>query len=374
MIVKAGDLLISTTRPDRGAVALVRKEDEDSIASTGFAVLRDIKQDGVTKEFLLNAISSTLVLRQLLQRSSGGSYPAITASEIDKVLIPLPPLSRQRDLVAAIEAARAAQRAKLAEAEVLLADVDDYMLQSLELRMPEPDAIRTYAIRHGDCRIEGRVDAGFHQPYYRRVEKALSDCSMPKISLGEISPEIVGGATPKSRDREFYADSGVKFLRIMNVKANQFDLCDLNYIKPEVHEGELKRSQLEENDVLMTITGRVGNAAVVSRDLLPANINQHIVRLRIVRGDILPEYIAAFLNTKVGLALSNRGVTGGTRMALDYSAIRKLSIPMPAIGVQERIVKELNARRREAFKLRQQTETDWQQAKADFETALLGRE
>ncbi len=82
---------------------------------------------------------------------------------------------------------------------------------------------------------------------------------------------------------------------------------------------------------MLTITGRVGNAAVVSAEMLPANINQHLVRLRIQNPNILSEYLAAYLNSSVGLALSNRGVTGGTRIALDYDLIRAIEIPVPPI-------------------------------------------
>jgi len=73
----------------------------------------------------------------------------------------------------------------------------------------------------------------------------------------------------------------------------------------------------------------------VPKEILPANINQHIVRLRIVSNDCLPDYLAAYLNTSVGLAISNRSVTGGTRIALDYQAIRSLLVPIPPMDIQQ---------------------------------------
>jgi restriction endonuclease S subunit len=134
----------------------------------------------------------------------------------------------------------------------------------------------------------------------------------------------------------------------------------------------LKRSQLKENDVLMTITGRVGNAAIVKNDVLPANINQHIVRLRIQSSDVRPEYLAIFLNSSLGLALSNRAVTGGTRIALDYGAIRAIQIPVSSTSIQDGIIAESRHRDELARQLRDQAESEWQAAKRDFETQLLG--
>jgi type I restriction enzyme S subunit len=149
-------------------------------------------------------------------------------------------------------------------------------------------------------------------------------------------------------------------------------LNNINYIKDSVHNGELRRSQLAAKDVLMTITGRVGTAAVVTEDDLPANINQHIVRMRIQREDCLPEYLSVYLNSSIGTALSNRGVTGGTRIALDYEVIRKIQIPLPSLEIQRTISAELSLRRAQARRLRQEAEHEWQSAKEKFEKALLG--
>jgi len=122
----------------------------------------------------------------------------------------------------------------------------------------------------------------------------------------------------------------------------------------------------------MTITGRVGTSTVVTEDILPANINQHIVRMRIQRGDCLPEYLAVYLNTSIGTALSNRGVTGGTRIALDYEVIRKIQIPIPPLDIQKKIVAELQRLRAQARLLREEAKREWQFAKEKFEKALLG--
>ena len=40
-------------------------------------------------------------------------------------------------------------------------------------------------------------------------------------------------------------------------------MSDAKFIKREVHEGMLKRSQLKKDDLVFTITGRIGSVAVV---------------------------------------------------------------------------------------------------------------
>ncbi len=305
------------------------------------------------------------VSRQIIGMSN------VNAEELQDLQIPLPLLSVQRKLVSEMENARAVCLVEVAEAEELLNGINDLVLGELEIVEPKEVIRNVYGVRLKRL-IHGRQDALYYAPKYEELSKALEYSKYEKVNLGEICPEIVGGATPTKGDTEFYTDSGIKFLRILNIKKNRIDLTDVNYITEVVHNGELKRSQLSENDVLMTITGRVGTAAVVSREILPANINQHIVRMRIKGKNCLPFYLSAYLNTSVGTGLSNRGVTGGTRIALDYEVIRRIQIPLPPLDVQRNIIDGVENIRSKAHELQMDAETKWQQAKANFEAKLIG--
>ena len=164
-------------------------------------------------------------------------------------------------------------------------------------------------------------------------------------TVGDLLESIAGGATPARSNTSLYAHDGVKFLRILNVDDGEIVESDLKHITDAVNEGELARSQLAVGDVLMTITGRVGSAAVVRKEHLPANINQHIARLRINKERCRPEFLSEWLNCPAGLELSNRYVSGGTRAALDYGAIRNIRIPLPSLAVQGALVNALDAAR-----------------------------
>ena len=160
---------------------------------------------------------------------------------------------------------------------------------------------------------------------------------------------IASGATPRRADASLYdeSESGVKFLRILNIADGEIVENDLKRIARAVHEGQLARSQLADGDVLMTITGRVGSAAVARQEHLPANINQHVVRMRIDAERCRPEFLAEWLNCPIGTALSNRPVSGGTRPALDFQAIRRIRVPLPPIAEQDALTALMNAARAE---------------------------
>ena len=118
-------------------------------------------------------------------------------------------------------------------------------------------------------------------------------------------------------------------------------MSDVKFITRNVHDGMLKRSQLKKNDLVFTITGRIGSVAAVPNDF-EGNINQHSARFQLktqMRNiAINPRYVAIFFNLVLGQSLSLREVTGGTRPALDYKALYSLSTILPPTNIQNHIV------------------------------------
>ncbi|MDR1126517.1 MAG: restriction endonuclease subunit S [Treponema sp.] len=117
MVVRDRDIIVSMTRPHRGAIATITCDDGYYVASTGFCVLRKLKRKDITREYLQWVLLNEYILQQFLQRSSGGNYPAIIQDEIKKVLIPIPDESIQREIVAEATSRKNTARAKCIEAE-----------------------------------------------------------------------------------------------------------------------------------------------------------------------------------------------------------------------------------------------------------------
>lgn len=130
MVVRANDIIVSTTRPHRGAISFITDKQNGFIASTGFAVLRKLLRGDISKEYLFYILRTQICLQQMLQRSSGGSYPAITTEELKRVYIPIPSPKVQEQIVADI-------KAFIDKAEVLKAEAK----QDLEKAKQEIEAL-----------------------------------------------------------------------------------------------------------------------------------------------------------------------------------------------------------------------------------------
>lgn len=102
MVVRPDDIIVSLTRPHHGSIALLNDVHEGCIASTGFAVIRNVDENQISFTFLWAALRFSLSLKQMLRRASGGNYPAITQDELANVLIPLPDKSTQKKIAEAV--------------------------------------------------------------------------------------------------------------------------------------------------------------------------------------------------------------------------------------------------------------------------------
>jgi hypothetical protein len=108
-VVRAFDLVVSTCRPTRGAIAIVPVHLHNQIASTGFSVVR--AHENVNPFYLHYAMRLPSTLEQMRKWSTGSSYPAILDADVKKTIIPMPSPAIQ-DAIAAKLMASFHQRSK----------------------------------------------------------------------------------------------------------------------------------------------------------------------------------------------------------------------------------------------------------------------
>ena len=95
-VIHENDVIMSTVRPYLKAFAIIPKELDNQICSTGFAVLSC--GNSILPYFLLNVLFSDQVINQCNRMMVGGQYPALNQSQVSKIKIPLPPLSEQQKI------------------------------------------------------------------------------------------------------------------------------------------------------------------------------------------------------------------------------------------------------------------------------------
>lgn len=93
-VLKKNNLLISLTRPYRGAIAVVDPFYDDCIGTTGFSVSQTISED-IDVYYLCSILKTRFGIMQLEQRMSNANYPAVIESDLKDILVPILPDSER---------------------------------------------------------------------------------------------------------------------------------------------------------------------------------------------------------------------------------------------------------------------------------------
>jgi type I restriction enzyme S subunit len=91
--VRASDVLVSMTRPNLNAVALVPDELDGHIASTGFDVIRT---NDVDPRWIFNLVRANAFIEAMTELVQGALYPAVRAKDVRGFIAPLAPLNEQK--------------------------------------------------------------------------------------------------------------------------------------------------------------------------------------------------------------------------------------------------------------------------------------
>ena len=166
-----------------------------------------------------------------------------------------------------------------------------------------------------------RLDAEYFQPRYLEYEKMLSRLACVTLDdVGRVTDGI--HASPDVVDED-----GVRYLSAKSVKDNEFSVGDALQISRK-QDAENSRTRLREGDLLITTVGTIGNAAVVTPEILPANIDRHLGLVRFNSDAPIDSYFAAtFLNSTFGRFQTLREATGNVQLNLFIEKIKTLKIP-----------------------------------------------
>lgn len=366
--VKPGDVLLSM----RGTIGISTVcPSSISSANINAAICRIRLKPEINPKYI-SAFFNTSVGRLQSQRHGFKAVQHdLNLAIIKDFNVPVPPREVQDKIASLMNLAYKQRRQKLTQAQQLLGSIEPYLLDKLGIKIVEVGEKTKFVTSYND--LESRFDPFFYKPKYIALDTALKRGHYQVKPIGDLILRTSGGATPKAKS-EAYCDatSGVPFLRIQNIGQGYIDLADVKYIRPEVHKGLLRRSQLKPGDLLFTITGRIGTAAVVPRGFGEANINQHMVKMELKEG-VYPYYVEAVLNALIGKVQGERKTTGTTRIALDYPSIKSIRVPVPPLSVQTQIAREVQKRRTEAKKLQDEAEDIVNVAKVKVEQIILGK-
>ena len=154
-----------------------------------------------------------------------------------------------------------------------------------------------------------------------------------------LTIKIGAGSTPTG-GATAYSTSGIKFIRSQNVYDDGLVLTDVAYISEEINQKK-SGSIVKPKDILLNITGgSIGRCALVPDDFDIANVNQHVIIIRLVNPELRKYLHDVITSLYIQEQILSRQVGSG-RGGLSAETLSTFLIPLPPMNEQVSTIKKL---------------------------------
>ena len=188
---------------------------------------------------------------------------------------------------------------------------------------------------------------------------------MAKVRLGDIATVVTKGTTPTTIGFQF-EDSGINFVKIESISEDGTFLKEkFSHISDECNV-QMRRSQLQENDILFSIAGAIGRSAIVTKEILPANTNQALAIIRVPKGKIDYNYLLYALSSSAINQQATQHQQGVAQLNISLKNVSDFLLPIYTEAMQKRIVQNLKKIDKLIFLRKQQLEKLDELVKARF--------
>lgn len=303
-IVKQGDVIISTVRPNLQAFTLIKDKVNDLIVSTGFAVLTP-KQ--IISEYLFQYVFSHNVSKQFYQLVVGSNYPAVNSSDVSHLKIAVPSINEQQRIVDVLELWDTAIAKQTALIEQLTLRKRGLMQQLLT----------------GKKRLKGFSG------------------EWKEVRLGEIGTAY-GGLVNKNK--EDFENGNALFITYMNVFSNgKIDIDNLGQVRILPSE---KQEQVQYGDIFFTVSSEtpdeVGMASVLLNEVQNTYLNSFCFGYRLNDfKSIIPVYASYLFRGDDFRKDMYKIAQGSTRFNISKTEVLSMRITIPSIEEQNAIASVL---------------------------------
>lgn len=148
--------------------------------------------------------------------------------------------------------------------------------------------------------------------------------------------ELLDNLTDGTHYTPTYTEKGIKFISVTNITENEIDFENTKYISEKEHHELVRRCNPEPNSILLTKIGSIGRAAVIPKICPPFSIFVSVALLK-TNEKIIPNYLCAYLNSRLALRQFERHLKGIGVPDLHLENIAQTQIIVPSIEEQMRL-------------------------------------
>jgi type I restriction enzyme S subunit len=366
--VQVHDILLAVkgaTIASEKCVCFVQENVENAIVNGSIFRMKAANQ--ISPKYLAYVLDSPFAKRQMkVNLIANNAVDYLDLPLIHNLLIPIPAINIQEEVVLKLDETYTGKRAKEAEARRLLESVDAYLLERLGITLPAmTDTTLGKRIFYATSGVVlgGRFDAPSHS-----FTLSFKSETFPMIRFKdyvEINPYTSLAHLPGETPLSFVPMESISDL-YGEIRGTQTRAA-----------GEAKGYTLfREGDVLWAkITPCMQNGkSAIAEDLLNGfgfgSTEYHVFRA--ANDEVNPSYIHALLRLKHLRNEATKFFSGSAgHQRVDADLFKRLSIPLPPLGVQDEIVAHVGKVYAEAKRLRREGLKELEAAKREVEAMIL---
>lgn len=327
-IVKKGDVIISTVRPIRNAVALITEHENNFICSSGFAVLKPIK---VSPEFLFTYLKTESIVQLFDRKTTATMYPAVSWEDVLSAPIFLPDNLTEKFV---IQRVREAMR-NLKKSETFYLRAEQMLLDKLGLDNFDFSQPNYYRVPLNQAQEVNRVDAEHFQPKYDKLIQHLKN-KRKTAQIGDLLAEpIQKGLTP-----QYEPDGDIVVINSQHLGryALNFEATDRTTYN---FWNENKKAQIKYLDVMIYATGAyIGRTnCYLEKHKASAGVDILLVRPNFTCN---PLYLAVYLNTILGIWQAEKFASGSGQRHIYPHDVTQFIVYLPSEEFQTKIANLVN--------------------------------
>lgn len=353
-IVRKGDVIISTVRPIRNAVALISAEEDGFVCSSGFAVL---KAEAVAPEFLFIFLKARPIVELLDRRTANTMYPAVSWQDILTI-----PIFRPDNKLEQFVSEKVAQaQSELKRSESLYLQAERMLLNELgwdKLDLSQP---KWWTVSLSRAQEIHRLDAEHFQPKYDKLIAHLKRTGKVGQIRDMLAEPIRKGVTP-----EYDPDGSIVVVNSQHLGRYclNFETTDRT---TETFWKTHRRAQIRPNDVMIYATGAYIGRANAYLETARALAGVDILLVR-PTSECNPLYLAVFLNSPPGLMQSRRFASGSGQAHIYPEDVSCYWVYLPSGNFQQRVADLV----RQSYQARQKAKALLEEAKTRVEAVIEG--
>lgn len=217
------------------------------------------------------------------------------------------------------------------------------VLESFEVPLPPIEEQRRIAVvldTAETLRVKRRQALGKLDSLMQAIFVGMFGTSGNERRMLSDLAEVQGGLQVTSKRRDL--PISVPYLRVANVYRGSLDLSEVKTL--QVTEREIERTRLVKDDLLV-VEGHgnkdeIGRVGIWDGSIDLCVHQNHLIRVRCDRVQLLPRFAEAFMNSWVGRrALLRAANTTSGLNTISTSDVRGIQIPLPAMSEQQKFVK-----------------------------------